>query len=156
MGSKWVSAACVLIFTMSGAACSDDPVSSVTLNLAGAWAGTLVEGDGGDPLSLEWTATQNGNTVSGPATLTVEFEDSTLDIPATISGTVSGAQFTSVVFSIAAGAIEGIPDCSVTGTGSYAATASAFSGPLAMAFSPGCIGTASETATATWQLSLAK
>lgn len=156
MGSKWISAACVLIFTMSGAACSDDPVSSVALNLGGAWAGTLAASDGGDPLGLKWTATQSGSTVSGPATLTVEFEDSTVDIPATISGTVSGAQFISVIFSIAAGAIEDIPGCSITGTGSYAATVSAIAGPLAMAFSPDCIGTANETATATWQLSLAK
>ncbi len=160
---------------LSIAGCSDSSRTSPTspspapapgLSLAGAWTGTLnLGGQEDDVIGLTWTAAQNGTSVSGPMVLRIDDEgDQPFTINGTLSGTVSGAQLTSTRFTIAAGAI---PDpeltmCSISGTGTQAATATSISGSLAMVFAPNalpCVGpdaAINDTPTATWQLSLRK
>ena len=81
-------------------------------------------------------------------------------VQATLTGTVSGAQLTSATFTVPAAGNAGSlsPGCSFSGTGALAATTSSVSGPLAMTFPAACVGpeNVSNTATATWTISLTK
>jgi len=137
-------------------AANPQPAPTPSLSLAGTWTGTL-----NDPQSRvsvrinSWTAIQNGANVSG--TMVMDVGEGTL-VNATLAGTASGSQLASATFTVAAGAIQGLPTCSMSGTGTQAATATSVSGSLAMTFSPACVGPdlPSRTATGTWQLSLAK
>ncbi|MBY0493260.1 MAG: hypothetical protein K2Y23_03495 [Cyanobacteria bacterium] len=75
----------------------------------------------------------------------------------TLTGTLSGAQLTSVTFNVPFQ--EGFPQgCSFSGTGTLPASASSISGALAMTFPAACVGPEriSSSATATWTLSLTK
>jgi hypothetical protein len=75
----------------------------------------------------------------------------------TLAGTVSGAQITSVTFTVPFQ--DGFPPgCSFSGTGNLAASASSISGSVAMTFPAACVGagSVSNTANATWTLSLTK
>jgi hypothetical protein len=101
-------------------------------------------------------------TIGAAAALLRKYKD---DLPSswtTLSGTVSGAQLTSTRFTVAAGSIPdpGLATCSISGTGTQAATATSISGTLAMTFAPAsqpCVGSDSgvnDTATDTWRLSL--
>jgi hypothetical protein len=133
--------------------------SGTTINLAGAWSGTLRDPGTNDPIRVSsWTATQSGSSVSGP--LIVVVENGSVNVPTTLSGTVSGSQLTAATFRVAAGAIPDptLAACTFSGTGNLAATANSLSGTLAMTFPPACVGPelVSDTPTATWTLSLTK
>lgn len=135
-------------------AANPQPAPAPSLSLAGAWTGTLTHPRGAVRIN-SWTATQSGANVSGA--MVMDVGEGTL-VNATLTGTVSGSQLTSVIFTVAAGAIQGLPTCSISGAGTQAATAASLSGSLAMTFTPACVGPdlPSATATGTWQLSLAK
>lgn len=144
--------------------CGDDDDNGTTgptstLNLAGTWTGSFtVQGQSSDSVQItSWTATQSGASVSGP--MRIQEGDETIN--ATLTGTVSGAQLTSATFTVAAGAIAELPTCSITGTGTLAATATSVSGPLAITISPAaapCVGDEGilPTATGTFTFSLTK
>ena len=132
------------------------PTPAPSLSLAGTWTGTLINPQSANPVRINsWTAIQSGANVSG--TMVLDVGEGTL-VNATLSGTASGSQLASATFTVAAGAIQGLPTCSMSGMGTQAATATSVSGSLAMTFSPACVGPdhPSRTATGTWQLSLAK
>jgi len=160
---------CSISFLTAG--CSGDSGSSAvtptsptaapaapTLNVAGTWTGRFAQSGESECCAINsWTATQSGANVSGPVRIDVGEGQI---VTATLSGTVSGAQLTSVTFTVAAG---GIPDpalaaCAFSGTGNLAATTSSISGPLVMTFPPACVGDerVSNSATETWTFTLTK
>jgi hypothetical protein len=181
MSSNWIVALVVGVSVVSISACDSANSSSPTspssttspasgLNLSGTWTGSFSSADGaasGSGIQLKWTATQSGANVSGPIVLTVEGDDEGEEdtvVNGTMSGTVSGAELTSTRFTVAAGSIP-IPElstCTISGTGTHAATTASISGPMAMTFGPAgapCVGQdsgVSNTPTDTWQLSLTK
>ena len=121
------------------------------MNLAGTWTGTFrTDGRPNEihPI-ISWTLTQSGTSLSGPAV----FGDGGGN--GTLSGTVTATQLTSIVLNVV---IPELPNCSYTGSGALAATATSLSGRLAMTFTAACVGPdlASPTATDTWTLVLAK
>ena len=137
-------------------AANPQPAPAPSLSLAGTWTGTLINPQSANPVRINsWTAIQSGANVSG--TMVMDVGEGTI-VNAALTGTVSETQLASATFTVAAGAIQGLPTCSMSGTGTQAATATSVSGSLAMAFSPACVGPdhPSRTATGTWQLSLAK
>ena len=107
---------------------------STTIDLSGTWSGVVGAGSGGGrALRVTWSATQTGTTISGPATLTTSPAVSDLTFAGTLSGTVTRAQL-SVRYVSNAGTIAGLPDCSVSGQGTGAATPTSISGQLDVAF----------------------
>jgi hypothetical protein len=113
---------------------SQSMTPSTTIDLSGTWSGIVGSGSGGGrALRLTWSATQTGNTVSGPATLTTSPAVSDLTFTGTLSGTVTGTQL-SVRYVSNAGAIAGVPDCLVSGQGTGAAMPMSISGQLDVVF----------------------
>jgi hypothetical protein len=169
---KGLTHALLALALLATTACGDDkssanpaaPSSSSTpaLNLAGTWSGTLGLQGESDPTRIRsWVAAQSGNTVTGPVIVIADGGDGQEgDVPATLSGTVSGTQLTNVTFTVTPGAIPdpSLAACGFSGTGTFAATASSLSGTLAMTFPPACVGEelVSNTPTATWIFTLAK
>ena len=134
------------------------PTSAPVLNVAGTWTGRFAQSGESECCAIaSWIATQSGASVSGPVRIDVGEGQIVI---ATLSGTVSGAQLTSVAFTVAAGAIPdpSLATCAFSGTGTLAATTSSISGPLAMTFPPACVGDerVNNTPTATWTFSLTK
>jgi hypothetical protein len=113
---------------------SQSMTPSTTIDLSGTWSGSIGSGSGGGrALRLTWSATQTGNTVSGPATLTTSPAVSDLTFTGTLSGTVTGTQL-SLRYVSKAGAIAGVPDCLVSGQGTGTAMATSISGQLDVVF----------------------
>ena len=110
------------------------------LNLTGTWTGMLGQAQSGSALRVTWTATQNGEAVSGPAT----FVKASLNVPATglMSGTLSGSQLT-LTYSVPTGAVPVFLSCTVTGSGSATATSQTISGALQTTFT-NCLGSGLE------------
>ena len=127
------------------------PTPAPGLNLAGTWTGTFrpAARPGEIHPIISWTLTQSGTSLSGPAV----FGDGGGN--GTLSGTVSATQLTSIVLNVV---IPELANCSYTGSGALAATATSMSGTLAMTFTAGCVGPdkASPTATDTWTVALTK
>ena len=140
------------LLALSSASCggSTGP-SGPALNLAGTWSGLLGESRSGTALRMTWVASQNGNNVTGQATLVKPAPN----IPATgpLSGTLTGSQL-SLTYTVGAGAVPGFPSCSISGNGSATATSSTISGSLAVSFAS-CAGSGLEP-TGSNQISLTK
>lgn len=169
MGSHWIVAFVASACVISAAGCgSDDGASSsltapspTVLNLTGTWSGTFGVPGESRPIRINsWTAAQRGANVSGALVLDAGDEGGLVNT--TLTGIVSGAQLTSVTFTLAAGAIQGSPTCAIHGTGTLAATTTSVSGPLAMAITPAaapCVGSDNgigDAASATWTFALTK
>lgn len=124
-----------------------------TIALAGSWSGTM-SSTGSTPNRLTWAATQSGATVTGPAVLTITGRP----VNGTLAGTISGTQM-SLIFTLPAGSftsIGGPSACSVTGTATSTPTTTSITATMTLTFHASCIGTVSEAATDTVQLSLTK
>ena len=165
------SIACLCLITLT--ACDDANGNAMrtptgpsvpSLNLAGTWSGR-VDNDIENPAAapepdspqVTWTASQNGNVISGPFQVSFADEDDggTITFQGTLSGTLSGSQLALTV-TFAAGSIPGAPDCSFTGSGSSTPTATAITATMTLTFSAGCIGTVSDEPTDTDRLILTK
>lgn len=133
------------------------PAPAPVLNLSGTWTGTIrpAARSGQSYRVTSWIATQSGTSITGP--VVVDVGDGVL-VSAILAGTISGAELTSVTFTVAAGSIRELPACSFSGTGAYAATTTSITGNIAMTFAAPCVGTerVSPTATDTWSVTLAK
>ena len=142
----------------AGGITAPSPASS--LNLAGNWSGTVSASDGNEVISAAWTATQTGASLTGPFTLLVPFSDddaSLHPITGTLTGTISGTQLQlTLMFPAGTFTAAGAPSCSVSATGMSTPTASALSASITVTFATSCIGTITEQATETNQLSLTK
>ena len=102
------------------------------IDVSGTWSGVVGAGSGaGRALRLTWTATQTGDTVSGPATLSTSPAVSDLIFSGTLTGAVTGVQL-SLSY---AGSLAGVPGCSASARGMAAAAGASISGQLDVTFS---------------------
>jgi hypothetical protein len=133
------------------AACGGSTSPSPALNLTATWSGILGQPQSGSALRVTWTATQNGSTVSGPAT----FVKPAANVPATgtMSGTLSGSQLT-LTYSVPAGAVPVYLSCTIAGSGSATASSQTISGNLQTTFT-NCLGSGLEPPDST-QLTLSR
>jgi hypothetical protein len=124
---------------------------SPSLNLAGTWSGFLGQQGSGAALRITWSVNQNGNNLSGPATLIKP----AANVPATgtLTGTLNGSQL-SLTYVVQSGSVPGFPTCAIAGNGSATATTSSISGTLVATFTS-CSGSGLEP-TGSNQLSLTR
>ena len=88
---------------------------SPPVTLSGTWAGVIGQGSGGGrALRVTWTATQDGSTASGPASVLTSPPVTDIIFSGTLSGRISGSQ---VSLTLSAQPLPG-SDCSLSGTGS--------------------------------------
>jgi hypothetical protein len=130
--------------------------TSTPVTLTGSWSGTLGSPGDPDPDTMTWTATQTGNSVTGPMVYTNAGRPPSIN--GTIAGTISGSQV-SLTFTLGPGSwvpVGGPSTCGVTGTAVSTPTATSLIASLTMIFDPSCVGTVSKGLTATNQLSLTK
>ena len=121
-----------LAATLAG--CGSMATPSPSLDLSGSWSGVVGSGSGGGrALRLTWTATQTGNTVTGPATLTTSPAVTDLTFTGTLTGTLSGTQL-SLTFAAPAGSVPAMPQCSVSARGAGASTTTSISGQFDVMF----------------------
>lgn len=153
LASRWIGVALAAVVTGCGGSDSTGPSESI--NYGGTWKGTL--GDTAvDGVTVTWTAAQSGSTVSGPVALRDPDGNA---FAGTVTGAISNAQLAFTV-TLPPGTftpLGGPATCSVSGTGTTTtATATAISASLQLTFSASCIGTITDNATETDQLTLAK
>jgi hypothetical protein len=124
----------ISILTVTLGACGSMTRPSPSIDLSGTWSGVVGSGSGGGrALRLTWTATQTGNTVSGPATIATSPSVSDLTFPGTLTGLLTGTQL-SLTYSAASGSIAAAPQCSVSARGTAASTSTAISGQFDVTF----------------------
>lgn len=144
--------ACVLMFAGMMTACGGSASTpSAPLNLTGSWSGMVGQSQSGSALRLTWVATQTNTTVSGPATLVKP----SANVPATgtMTGTLTGSQLT-LTYQVPAGSVPVYLSCTVSGSGTAAATAQSIAGTLQLGFT-NCLGSGLE-ATESPQFALTK
>lgn len=121
---------------------------SPTSTLSGGWVGTLTDA-ANQPRQATWSATQTGNTVSGPLVAFVGPSASVVTF--TLVGTLSGSQTAlSLTLTLQSG------NCSASGTGTSSASRSPMSASINMTFTAPCVPNISTTTTQTYQLVLMK
>jgi hypothetical protein len=127
--------ACSLLVLVSAiAGCSGSAPSPSSVDLTGTWSGVVGAGSGGGrALRVSWSATQSGNSVSGPATLLTSPPVTNLTFAGTLSGTLTGTQ-ASLKYVSPSGGVPGSATCSVSGSGAAAIGGNAMSGNLDVAF----------------------
>lgn len=147
--------ACDGKFSNDGGGSPTAPTTS--FNLAGLWTGTVGEEGESDPAQVTWTASHNGNSATGP--LTITFTDTDNGIPYTfrgmLAGTISGSQLALTV-SLPAGTFPEVPGCSMAGSGTTTASNTTISADITVTFSPACLGTIADSPTDTDRLRLRK
>ncbi|HEX7793098.1 MAG TPA: hypothetical protein VF456_02045 [Vicinamibacterales bacterium] len=100
---------------------------SPPVNLSGTWSGVIGQGSGGGrALRVTWTATQDGSTASGPATVLTSPPVTDVIFSGALTGKISGSQ---VSFTLSAQPLPG-SDCLLSGTGSAAVAAGTLTGSL--------------------------
>jgi len=123
MRCAFVSLICILFASCGGASMTPSP----RVNLSGTWSGILGQGSGGGrALRVTWTATQDGSTVSGPASVLTSPPVTDVTFFGVLTGSVSGNQ---VSLTLSAQPVTG-SDCSLSGTGSATVGAGTLAGTL--------------------------
>jgi hypothetical protein len=124
----------ILMITVSGCGGSAMGPSATPTDLSGTWYGVVGSGSGGGrALRLTWSATQAGNTISGPAAVTTSPAVSDVIFTGTLSGTLTGMQL-SLSYVSNTGNIPVAPDCSASGRGTGAVTGGSIAGQLDVSF----------------------
>jgi len=140
------------------------PTPTPSINLAGSWAGTLGKTSDSKPIQVTWSATQSGNSVTGPASLVVTNVDNngnstTFPVAGTMAATITGSD-AAITLTLPPGSftsIGGPATCSVTGTGTASSpSVSAISAALNIVFDPSCVGTVADHPSETDNLALNK
>lgn len=126
---------------LASASSPTGPSAAPSVNLTGSWSGMMRDEGGQNPdqgAPAGWTATQTGNSVSGPFQLKID-EDETGDriIRGTLSGTLSGTQ-ASLTMSFPAGTFAEEPACAISGLGTSTPTSSSLTTLFAMTLTPAC------------------
>ena len=131
----WARWSLLLVFVSTIPDCTGGPhTAPSSLDLTGTWSGVVGAGSGGGrALRVTWSATQSGNSVSGPATLLTSPPVTNLSFAGTLSGTVAGAQL-SLSYVSSPGGVPGSSTCSLSGNGAAAIGANTMSGNLDVAF----------------------
>ena len=101
----------IVLLTVS---CGGSNTTPSQLNLSGTWSGTLRQpgSQGGSTITVIWVASQVGNSVSGPETVS---EPRRSTYTGTLAGTVTGDQL-SLTETVRQGSIPGFPLCSISGS----------------------------------------
>ena len=123
----FVSLISILVTSCGGAAMMPSPPA----NLSGTWSGVIGQGSGGGrALRVTWTATQDGSTASGPASVLTSPPVTDVIFSGILAGKISGSQ---VSFTLSAQPLPG-SDCSLSGTGSAAVATGTLTGSLNVQF----------------------
>ena len=123
----FVSLISILVVSCGGTAMTPSP----PVNLSGTWSGVVGQGSGGGrALRVTWTATQNGTTASGPASVLTSPPVTDVIFSGTLTGTIAGSQ---VSFTLSAQPLPG-SDCSLSATGSAVAATGTLAGSLDVHF----------------------
>ena len=113
----WTRCTVVSLISFMVASCGGATTPSPALNLTGTWSGVIGQRSGGGrALRVTWTATQDGNTASGPASVLTSPPVTDVIFSGILTGRLSGDQ---VSFTLSAQPLPG-SDCSLSGTGSAA------------------------------------
>jgi len=121
----------VSVISMLVASCGGPTVPSPSVNLNGTWSGVIGRASGGGrALRLTWTATQEGSTASGPASVLTSPPVTDVIYSGTLTGRISGNQ---VALTLSARPLPG-SDCSLSGTGSAAVATGTIAGSLDVHF----------------------
>jgi|SRR6476646_1976495 len=123
----FVSVIAILAVSCGGTAMAPSPA----VNLSGTWSGVIGQGSGGGrALRVTWTATQDGTTASGPASVLTSPPVTDVIFSGVLSGSIAGSQ---VSFTLSAQPLPG-SDCLLSGTGSAAVASSTLAGSLDVHF----------------------
>jgi len=123
----FISLISVVVASCGGAGTMPSP----PVNLSGTWSGVIGQGSGGGrALRVTWTATQDGNTASGPASVLTSPPVTDVIFSGILIGAISGSQ---VSFTLSAQPLPG-SDCSLNGTGSAAVATGTLAGSLNVHF----------------------
>jgi hypothetical protein len=101
----------------SGGGKNDAPITptSPSSGTDGPWTGTLTRPNGNAAMTVSWQASQNGQFLTGPMTLTVNGRSAVV----TGSGEVAGNQGSGYTIFMSlratAGQVPGLPNCSIIG-----------------------------------------
>jgi hypothetical protein len=122
-----VSVISVLASSCGGSAMMPSP----PINVTGTWIG-VVGGASGDgrALRVTWTATQDGTTASGPASVVTSPPVTDVIFSGTLTGRISGS---AVSLSLSAEPLRG-SNCSLSGAGSAAVATGTIAGSLDVHF----------------------
>lgn len=105
------------------------------VNLTGTWSGLIGQGSGGGrALRVTWTATQNGITATGPASVLTSPPVTDVTFSGVMTGTISGTQVSLTI----SGQPLAASDCSLTGSGTASAASGNLAGSLDVHFSTSC------------------
>ena len=128
----WIRRTVVSLISMLVASCGGAALMpSPPVNLSGTWSGVIGQGSGGGrALRVTWTATQDGSTASGPASVLTSPPVTDVIFSGTLTGRISGSQ---VSLTLSAQPLPG-SDCSLSGTGSGAVAAGTIAGSLDVHF----------------------
>jgi hypothetical protein len=122
-----VSVISMLVGSCAGPATMPSPA----VNLSGTWSGVIGRASGGGrALRLTWTATQDGSSASGPATVLTSPPVTDVLFAGALTARISGSQISLV---LAAQPLPG-SDCLLSGTGAAAVAAGTIAGSLDVHF----------------------
>ena len=130
-----IHASVMVLLAASIVSCGSNRAPSPTMpSLSGTWSGVVGAGSGGgNALRVIWMATQNGNNVSGPATVSTSPAVTNVAFGGTLSGTLAGSQL-SLAFTSPPGSVTGVGNCFASGTGSAVVSDGTMSGSLSVIF----------------------
>ena len=128
----WIHRTCVSLLSVLVASCAGTAMTpSPPVNLSGTWSGVIGQGSGGGrALRVTWTATQDGSTASGPASVLTSPPVTDIMFSGILTGRISGNQ---VSLTLSAQPLSG-SDCSLSGTGSAAVATGSLAGSLDVHF----------------------
>lgn len=144
MGVPRLAVVIVVLAVASGCGVVDRPTSpSASASFSGTWTGTI-----GSATQVRWTATQSGGNVTGPVVLTSPLTN--IVVTGVLTAAISGTTVSSLVLTVPPGGVAGFPNCSIAGSGSGTAnaTASSISGTMTQTFT-GCQGLVTGSSTDT-------
>ena len=130
--SSWIRRTFVGLVSIVFASCGGAAMMpSPRVDLSGRWSGVIGQGSGGGrALRVTWTATQDGSTASGPASVLTSPPVTDIIFSGILTGSLSGSQ---VSFTLSAQPLPG-SDCSLSGTGSATAATGTLVGSLDVHF----------------------
>jgi hypothetical protein len=136
--------AVLLIALMVCAACGGDSTSpsEPPADLTGMWTGQIGTTATGNAVRFTWTATQSGNTASGPTRLVKPAVGT--ELPGTFTATINGNQAV-LTLSAPPGGVPALPACAASGTGGGTVGGNSLAGTFSLA-ATGCAGIGIENA----------
>ena len=128
----WIRRAFAALIPMLVTSCGGAAMMpSAPVNVSGTWSGILGQGSGGGrALRVTWTATQDGSTVSGPASVLTSPPVTDVTFSGILTGSISGNQMS---LTLTAHPLPG-SDCLLSGTGAATVATGTLAGSLDVRF----------------------